>query len=1259
MKILDFCVSAQTITLDSPTDIAAGSTDYLFCRFNFDDDWDGRQKAYRFSYGSDSYSSQENSDGLVKVPFEVINTPYFSVAVGGYKGTEFVPTVSIQVRVLPNGYGSADASFESGDDPTKGLTSQILEAAEQCKAAVISAENTVQAFESAYKPDIESNTSARHSHENIDVLDSVTLQKTAAWDAKQDALSDSQIQYISAIPSKADKTEVYTKTESDILLSGKVDKVSGKELSSNDFTDSAKSKVDNLPLDTNAALYTKADKSETYTDSEVDSRLDTKADKSSVYTKTESDNKLFDKADKSDVYTKTEINIALTAKVDKETGKGLSENDFTAADKAKVDKLPAHTLAELSRKANKADVYTKTETDEMMLNYFSIEETLAELDTKANKATTLEGYGITNAYTKTEVDEKDSALKDDISDLKQKSIPHTTASGYPLTVTDHLEGESVINYQVYGNSVQDGTPTPETPIEIQSVGDLVTNTSSEYYGKYDVPVTVMGKNLIQYPYNYTTRKINGITFTDNGDGSVTINGTATANAIWFFYLNKTNLIDGLNSGDTVTLSIKAGKSFSGNLRVLCNYFDTSGAEKDGNMTITSSTASKTKTITDEWQGMEIYVVVLSGQTVDNVTISPLLEKGSSATEYEPYKGKTTKHIYLDEPLRKVGNYADYIDFENQRAVRQIEVLDDTGTKTIDESLGIRATPTEEPITVPKLTSPNSAVMNVSSGTAIQPSQIDLTYYQDINKIHEDISNTQAELGTKANSADVYTKTEVDQKDSALKDDLNYLSTVNKITNVSINIGVVVGGISATGGMITNTIRARSNNLPVNMACPTIRFSKGTKHRFIYYTSNTIEEDNFISMSDWSTEEVENISYPTTFDTATFVILLGYVDDREITSSNLPTASIIYRYDYSANEIPYVNGYYYTSTAPVIGQRDDFNISALLPVQSGKSYRATKFRNTIIFDINGYPVRFLNTANIVDNTILINDGEAYLSFCWKTTDCEIMYFSEADSFIEGRTIDDLRLYHLFGKHLSLLGDSISSYVGTIPSGNDVYYTGSNSGVSDSTQMWWNILCRKTGMIPLVINGWSGSAITTLTDSSHANKVPMSDSSRTQALHSGETYPDLIIIAGGVNDYSYANSQQNNPTGWDGKTAPQKGNSFGETYACMIKDIQTAYPNAIIICLSTWFTMRGTDNGYTLINGTGYTQADYDKEIENVARIMRVPFINVEQCGFNRINFYPTYAEDSSTIPTHPNANGHRVMGEYLANIIPQLVKAFVN
>lgn len=248
--------------------------------------------------------------------------------------------------------------------------------------------------------------------------------------------------------------------------------------------------------------------------------------------------------------------------------------------------------------------------------------------------------------------------------------------------------------------------------------------------------------------------------------------------------------------------------------------------------------------------------------------------------------------------------------------------------------------------------------------------------------------------------------------------------------------------------------------------------------------------------------------------------------------------------------------------------------------------------------------------------------------------------------------------LEGKKLSLLGDSISAYAGTIPAGNDAYYNGSNSGVTSPNQMWWKVLCDETGMQPLVINGWSGSGVTQLTDASHSEKVPMSDTSRDQALHSDDTMPDVIIIAGGVNDYSYAEQSSQIPSNWEGKTAPVKGNSFTETYACMIKEIQEAYPSAIVVCLSTWFTMRGTDNGFTLLNGEGYTQADYDAEIERVAKIMRVPYINVEQIGFSRSNFYPNFAIDSASIPTHPNARGQKTMGEYLADVIPQIVRGFV-
>lgn len=252
--------------------------------------------------------------------------------------------------------------------------------------------------------------------------------------------------------------------------------------------------------------------------------------------------------------------------------------------------------------------------------------------------------------------------------------------------------------------------------------------------------------------------------------------------------------------------------------------------------------------------------------------------------------------------------------------------------------------------------------------------------------------------------------------------------------------------------------------------------------------------------------------------------------------------------------------------------------------------------------------------------------------------------------------------LKGLRLSLLGDSISAYAGTIPSGNDAYYTGSNSGVSSPSQMWWSVLCSLTGMTPLVIDGYSGSGVTQLQDSAHVNKVPMSSDARCSALHSGTTNPDIILIAGGVNDYTYAQSAQSEPLAWDGHTAPVLGNSFTEAYACMIKKLQTNYPNALVVPLSTWFTKRGTDNGYTFTHTVGsnvYTQADYDEAIENVCKIMRVPYIEVDKIGINAENMYPTFAIDSSTIPTHPNAEGQKLMGEYIAEILPIIARAYVD
>lgn len=79
--------------------------------------------------------------------------------------------------------------------------------------------------------------------------------------------------------------------------------------------------------------------------------------------------------------------------------------------------------------------------------------------------------------------------KDFIKEKINNEIKVKSAEGYPCAF-DNSKGRPLKDYKLYGNSIQDGTPTPDNPIEIQSVGDLVTDAESEYYGKYDIPIVV-------------------------------------------------------------------------------------------------------------------------------------------------------------------------------------------------------------------------------------------------------------------------------------------------------------------------------------------------------------------------------------------------------------------------------------------------------------------------------------------------------------------------------------------------------------------------------------------------------------------------------------------------------------------------------------------------------------------------------------------------------------------------------------------------
>ena len=152
-----------------------------------------------------------------------------------------------------------------------------------------------------------------------------------------------------------------------------------------------------------------------------------------------------------------------------------------------------------------------------------------------------------------------------------------------------------------------------------------------------VKVRKQGKNLIPFPYKdlaLGTSTYNGVDFTVYEDGSILINGTATSNTTRYLYRNTTDLL-GLKSGITISVSKNASDDTQqGNVYFLCNYYNSTGTMTQG---IVASTApSGTKTITDEWKGLGIYINVPNGKTLNNLLIKPQLEIGATATEYEPY-----------------------------------------------------------------------------------------------------------------------------------------------------------------------------------------------------------------------------------------------------------------------------------------------------------------------------------------------------------------------------------------------------------------------------------------------------------------------------------------------------------------------------------------------------------------------------------------------------------------------------------------------
>lgn len=201
-----------------------------------------------------------------------------------------------------------------------------------------------------------------------------------------------------------------------------------------------------------------------------------------------------------------------------------------------------------------------------------------------------------------------------------------------------VEGDNFnTSLDIDGNTTQDSTPTPDNPQTIHSISG--SNT-----------IKVNGKNLI--PLTNQNITINNVNFKAN-NGNIKITGTAN------------DVINGFNfENDNWKIILPAGTyTISRNIQsISLGLFD--GNNSYGTLSSTSSSLNTTFTI-NETKILYLYFYIGSGTNV-NTDYNLQIEKGSTVSDYEEYKGVTIP--LSTEELCKIGTYKDTLNIDLESGV---------------------------------------------------------------------------------------------------------------------------------------------------------------------------------------------------------------------------------------------------------------------------------------------------------------------------------------------------------------------------------------------------------------------------------------------------------------------------------------------------------------------------------------------------------------------------------------------------------------
>ncbi len=264
-----------------------------------------------------------------------------------------------------------------------------------------------------------------------------------------------------------------------------------------------------------------------------------------------------------------------------------------------------------------------------------------------------------------------------------------------------------------------------------------------------------------------------------------------------------------------------------------------------------------------------------------------------------------------------------------------------------------------------------------------------------------------------------------------------------------------------------------------------------------------------------------------------------------------------------------------------------------------------------FDENN---KFIFVPSVNDKYIAINTPNlSYLQFGENRAGGISKAVNIGESIFDGKhniTLKDMGIIdRSVHKKLVTYGDSIT--------------LGAGINYARGEKRWQDYLIERY-KIPSCIN--MGVGYSSLAMKQTYSELPMCHNSRLDNLISEA--PDIVTILGGANDYIFGV-----PVGTYEDMQNENIYTFKGAYAYIIERILSAKPDTIILLLGMFINTMG-------LYGAGkgkYPLNEYATATKAVAEHYGLPFVDLNECGFNSYNFNTTNGI-FSTDGIHPNKEG---------------------